>query len=192
MARCDKTLVLRRPAQVNALASPMRARIVDALAGGAPSSIRELAEAFGVRPESLYYHIRTLQKHGLVVERSKRKHKRRHEAVYALTAPRLKLDRTQRSPRYLDAVVRTCELMLRATARDYRAALRTAGNLAAHAPGALSVRRLVAGLDREGLNHLSQLLRQIDALFDRYPPRRCGQVQSLTIVLVPLQKPNRE
>ncbi len=191
MARSGKILVLRRPAQVAALASPVRARIVDALASHGASSARELADALGLRPESLYYHIHALQRHSLVVQHSKRKHKRRHEAVYALAAPRLTLDRTQRSRRYLDAVAKTCETLLRTTTRDYRAALRAAGDLADYPPSTLSVRRLVAALDREGLRRLNDLLSQIDAFFERYQARRRDQVQSLTIALVPLRNPKR-
>ncbi|MFH1748446.1 MAG: helix-turn-helix domain-containing protein [Planctomycetota bacterium] len=188
MAKSSKILVLRRPAQVAALASPVRAGIVDALASYGASAVRELSDALGLRPESLYYHIRALQRHGLVVLHSKRKHKRRHEAVYALAAPRLTLDRTQRSRRYLDAVAKTCETLLRATARDYRAALRAAGDLAVCPPGTLSVRRLVAALDRAGLRRLNDLLRQIDDLFERHQARLRDPVQSLTIALVPLRK----
>lgn len=58
-------------------------------------------------------------------------------------------------------------------------------------PSTLSVRRLVAALDRDGLRHLNDLLRRIDALFERYEARRRDQVQSLTIALVPLRNPKR-
>ena len=166
----------------------MRARIVEALAVGVPRSVRELAETLGVRPESLYYHIHALRKHGLVVEHSRRRHKRRYEAVYALAAPRLKLDRTQRSRRYVDSVIRACELMLRATSRDYRAALYDAGDLATYPPEMLSVRRLVAALDREGLRRLNQLMREIGGLFGHYQAHPGDQVQALTMVLVPRRR----
>jgi DNA-binding MarR family transcriptional regulator len=191
MADSARTLVLRRPAQVAALASLVRARIVGALAAQGARSVRELAGLLGLRPQSLYYHLRALQRQSLVVQRAKRKHKRRREAVYALAAPRLVLDRTQRSPRYLDAVAKSCETLLRATARDYRAALRAAGDWAAYPPSTLSVRRLVAGLGPRGLRRLNDLLRQIDALFERSRACPRGPLQSLTLALVPIPTPTR-
>ncbi|MGD8450540.1 MAG: helix-turn-helix domain-containing protein [Phycisphaerae bacterium] len=186
MAARNKPLVLRRPAQVAALASPVRTRIVDVLAGEGSASVRELAAALGRPAEALYYHIRVLERHGLLVQHGKRQHKRRHETVYGLPAPRLLLDRSQRSPRYLDAVAKSCATLLRATARDYNAALHAVGDDSPPSPDTLSVRRLVANLDRAGQRQLNDLLRQIDALFRRYQDRPGDQAQSLTIALVPL------
>jgi DNA-binding transcriptional ArsR family regulator len=191
MGRLRKDLVLRRPAQVAALGSPVRSRIVDVLAGQGPCSLEELSVALGRHREALSYHVRALRRHGLVVLHSRRKGRRRPEAVYAVAAPRLLLDRTQRSRPYLDAVAKAGEARLRASARDYRAALAAVDLLAEYSPATLSVRRLVGSLDQQGLLHLSDLLNQIDALFHKYEARHDKPLQSLTIALVPVGRRKR-
>ena len=179
-------LVLRRPAQVAALASPVRAAIVDVLATAGPRSIRELAQMLAQRPEALYHHVRHLVKHKLVIHLETRKHKRRPEAVYALAAPRLLLDRTQTSKRYLDAVAKVCDTLLRATARDYRRALQTAGGLAAHKSETLSIRRLIGTLDDTRTRRLKELLKEIESLFQKPQSEPTRPTQGITIVLTPM------
>ncbi|HNQ21536.1 MAG TPA: helix-turn-helix domain-containing protein [Phycisphaerae bacterium] len=184
MPRPGKAFVLRRPEQVAALGSPVRARIVDVLSSRGPSSVEELATAMGRQPESLYYHVHTLRSVGLLVEHSRRKCRRRMETVYALVAPRLLLDREQRSPAYLKAVADSCAALLRSSARDHRKALLGSDGFRDD----LWLRRYAAVLDRRGLRRLQRLLRPIDALMHAPPARRRGETYTLTCILAPLPR----
>lgn len=55
-------------AALKALGHPLRAQIVDALSGYGPATASMLAERFGESSGAMSYHLRQLEKHGLVVE----------------------------------------------------------------------------------------------------------------------------
>lgn len=181
-----KTFVIRRADQLTALSSPARCRIVDSLSAHGPSSIREIAARIDRIPESLYYHVRALEKVDLVVLEERRKANRREEAVYRLVAPRLVVDRKQRSPAYKEALARSCDAFLRLAARDHRAAVER-GSLALHGTRRnLAVRRCTARLSENDLGRLNRLIDQaFDLLEKRDRPQR-DERYGLTVVLTPL------
>lgn len=55
-------------AALKALGHPLRAQIVDALSGYGPATASMLAERFGESSGAMSYHLRQLEKHGLVRE----------------------------------------------------------------------------------------------------------------------------
>jgi DNA-binding transcriptional ArsR family regulator len=185
MAAQRKTFVMREARQLAALGSPVRCQIVDFLTAHGPSSVRELAARMGRVPESLYYHVRALADVGLVVVDAKRKVNRRTETVYRLIAPRLVIDRKQRSPAYLEALAGTCAALLRLTERNYRAALKR-GGLTLEGPGrGLLVRRGTGSLTQRQLGQLNRLL---DRAVDLFGTKRVTETDgnyALTIVLTP-------
>ena len=63
---------VRERAQIEALASPARQEVADGLQAIGPCSIADLADLLGRAPDSLYYHVRKLEKVGLVVARGTR------------------------------------------------------------------------------------------------------------------------
>ena len=64
---------VRRPEHIEALASPMRQRIMDRIEAIGPCSIRDLALSLDVAADSLYYHVRRLQQIGLLSVGSRRR-----------------------------------------------------------------------------------------------------------------------
>ena len=60
-------MVLSDPAAVRALAHPARLMVIDALYDGAVLTATECAERAGVTPSAMSYHLRALEKAGLVV-----------------------------------------------------------------------------------------------------------------------------
>jgi DNA-binding transcriptional ArsR family regulator len=60
-------VVLTDPAEVRALAHPARLAVIDALYAGEVLTATELAERGGVSPSAMSYHLRALEKAGLVV-----------------------------------------------------------------------------------------------------------------------------
>jgi DNA-binding transcriptional ArsR family regulator len=60
-------VVLTDPAAVRALAHPARLTVIDALYDGAVLTATECAERAGVTPSAMSYHLRALEKAGLVV-----------------------------------------------------------------------------------------------------------------------------
>ena len=61
----DETHVLDTVERLKAMADPIRIRFVLELLDG-PRTVREVAEALDVPPTRLYYHLRILERHGLV------------------------------------------------------------------------------------------------------------------------------
>lgn len=59
-------------AALKALGHPLRAQILDALSGYGPATASMLAERFGESSGALSYHLRQLEKHGLVREDTER------------------------------------------------------------------------------------------------------------------------
>ena len=183
MAKTRKTLVLRRPEQLAALASPVRSRIIEALAVDGPSSVRQIAARLDRAPEALYYHIRGLVDVGLVVLEGKRKVGRRAEAIYRRIATRFILDTKQRSKTYIDAMAGTCSAMLRLAERNYRASVDRGGFALDGPERSLMVRRYAMRLDRAGLAQLNRRLDHVAELHEGQAASRGGDPYAVTIVL---------
>lgn len=115
--------VLTRPAQVRAAASPTAHRLLGALERLGPSSVRELAEQLGMAPASLYYHVRRLEKAGVLRAKEQRATGKRPETVFELPGKEVIL-RGELSPAMAGEVARAGQGMLRLAARLYAAATR--------------------------------------------------------------------
>jgi DNA-binding transcriptional ArsR family regulator len=111
--------LVRSPAALKALASPLRQEIVDIIDGTGPITIAEIAHHLGRAPDSLYFHLRVLLKTGLVVEAERRMVGKSLTAVYDVPQRPMRIDREAASPKAMDAVVKS---ILRLAARDYRRA----------------------------------------------------------------------
>jgi DNA-binding transcriptional ArsR family regulator len=64
MARARKTLHLRNPWDIRALAHPARVAIIDALASGDELTATECATLTGLSPSATAYHLKFLERHG--------------------------------------------------------------------------------------------------------------------------------
>lgn len=116
------TLWISRPDHVEALASPMRQRIVDRIEALGPCAVRDLALSLDVAADSLYYHVRRLQRIGLLSVGSRRRDgSRRPEAVVSLKAPRWHI---AYEPRNAGAVLKVSRVILRQAQRDFALGLR--------------------------------------------------------------------
>lgn len=73
--------IVDSPAQLFALASPGREDLVNAIGLLGPCKVSDLARFLGRTPHALYYHLRQLRKHGLILE-SRRLDERNTPAAY--------------------------------------------------------------------------------------------------------------
>lgn len=60
-------VVLTTPREVRALAHPARLRVIDALYAGEVLTATQCAALAGITPSAMSYHLRALEKHGIVV-----------------------------------------------------------------------------------------------------------------------------
>jgi DNA-binding transcriptional ArsR family regulator len=176
--------------QIRAVASPVRAAIVDALEVVGPATIVRLATALGYPPDGLYYHLKVLERVGLVVRTTPDNGTsaatfdvpgRPATLVYRLD------DRQQ--ARAMTKVVAT---MVRSAERSFRRAF---------APGRADVegpcRNLRAGrrtawLTSRELRALNAHIERIHALFAHGRPQRAGaRLHEFTYVLAPIAEKGR-
>ena len=90
MADPRATAMVSTPRQIEALASPLRARIIRH--AGRPVTVAELAERLDVPATRLYYHVNLLVEEGFLVQVDQRKSGARIERIYLRTAGDFQLD----------------------------------------------------------------------------------------------------
>src|SRR5262245_8973758 len=176
--------------QIKAVASPVRAALIDALEVLGPASIVQLAAALGYPPDGIYYHFRVLERSGLVV---------RIGAGKAARAARFDLPGHPATLRYrLDdshqgrAIAKVVATMLRCAERGFQRAF---------APGLaepegpyrnLRAGRRTAWLTAAELRVLNRCIERIHALFGRGRPQRPGaSLHEFTYVLAPIVEQGR-
>lgn len=176
--------VISSPAQLKVLASPARQEILDLLARLGPASAAELGPFLGRPADGLYYHLRALQRVGLVRAAGVRVRAGRSEAIFRSVhrQPMLHHDPSPRgnSP----AVAAIVGSMLRLGIRDFR---RAASSAMVRVDGprrdlwALRVTGWLSATDLAAVN------RRIRALRDTVGgPRPKGSLYAITILLTPL------
>lgn len=114
---------IRAPRQIAALASPARQEVVDSLSVSGPASIAELACDLGRAPDSLYYHVRALERVGLVVRRGTRPAGVRSEVIYDVPGARMVIDREPSTRGEKQTLMRVVSAALRSAERELRGAL---------------------------------------------------------------------
>lgn len=101
--------------QIATLASPLRITLVDTLEAIGPCSIAELAEAVGAKPDALYYHLRMLEKRGLV---------KRDANIVRAASRAITLNYDAGDKRNVDAITRVVSAILRGALRAFRKAFK--------------------------------------------------------------------
>jgi DNA-binding transcriptional ArsR family regulator len=189
-----------------ALASPARLELVEALQLAGPSTAAELAARLGRAPDSLYHHLRQLRRAGILVEAGHRSTGGRRGVVFELVPGSTSGDGDATTPAAERvAMGRLAGALLRMTERDVQASLgpRWAQLLDQVAPETElpTVRRLKAWLDQEQLDELGRRLAAVEDFLRAHlePPRPtprdpaatgdpgpAAALYSLTLALTPL------
>ena len=181
-ARANRAI--SKPAHLKALASPVRQELIDLLVRTGPASAAELGRLIQRPADGLYYHLRQLQRVGLVSSAEMRERAGRTEELFRAVhqVPTLRHDPSPggNSP----AVIAIVSSMLRLGIRDFK---KGAASPEVRAHG---VRRELWALRVTGWLSPTQLAganRQIRALHEM-PGRRSprGKLYGITILLTPL------
>lgn len=171
--------------KVRAIASPVRAAVIDTLEVIGPATIEQVAAALGYPPDGLYYHFGLLERHRLVVRRipEKKTGAARFDLPAHPATLRYRLDdRQQRA-----AIVKVAATMLRCAERGFRRAF-APGLATAKGPRRnLRAGRRTAWLTARDLEALNRHIERIHALFGRGVPQRKGaRLHEFTYVLAPM------
>jgi DNA-binding transcriptional ArsR family regulator len=184
---------ISEPEQLQVLASPLRQEILDLLARTGTAQVSEVASLLGRPADSLYYHLRELQRVGLVVS-SRARGAKRGEMLFraAHREPTLLHDASPRGN--TPAVESIVASMLRLGIRDFRNAS-ASGRVSTQGPRReLWALRVTGWLDAE---QIAGINRRICDLKDAVGgPRAGGKLYAITILLTPLthrtrRKPQR-
>ena len=177
------------PAQLKALASPARQEVIDLLARMGPASIADLGRLLQRPADGLYYHVRALERAGLVRQAGTRVRGGREEALFRSVHPEPALRHDTSPGGNSPAVTAVVASMLRLGARDFRRAA-AAGNARTEGTRrelwAIRVAGWLSPADLAGVNRGMRNLR--DALGRR---RGAGRLYAITILLTPLDHRTR-
>ena len=172
------------PRQLRALASPVRQELVDLLARTGPTTAAELGALIRRPADGLYYHLRELQRVGLVVPAGTRVRGRYREAIFR-AAYREPSHRHDPSPRgNSPAVTAIVGSMLRLGIRDFKEAASSA-RVRTHGPGRqLWSLRVTGWLTPDQLVEVNRQIISLERAVGR--PRSRGELYAITILLTPL------
>jgi len=173
--------------EMAAVASPARQEIVDVLMQMGKASVTEIARTLGRPPDSLYYHVRALERAGLVVQAGSRGRGRRREAVYRTDAPELTLRYDPSSAANVRGTVRIIDSMLRLTGRDFRRGYR-AGHAVVEGPRReIWAIRATGWLTPAMIQDVNRRMRDLKNVVAKRG-NRAGRLYAITMVLVPLDR----
>jgi DNA-binding transcriptional ArsR family regulator len=172
-----------RPAQLRALASPVRQEVLDVLDAAGPCSIAELGERLARAPDSLYFHVRRLMKVALVVEAGRKQEGRHAFVVYDVAARPLRIDRSKARAKDMQAVVGG---ILRLAARDFRRGLDGTDAVATGPARNHAGARFRGWLDARRLARANELLEELGLLLRAGSPGAGCQPVALAWVLAPV------
>lgn len=162
----DGTKVIRRLGQLRALCSPVRQDIVAALESSGPSSVGEIAGRLGRSTHSLYYHVRMLERTGLIRVHETRSTTRRDEIVYALATKGIVIDPCRRSRAFLQSLGEMYAATLRRAEREVLRALEEDGRLPSNEPRQCGVFTVNARLTPRARKTLRKRLLELGDLIE--------------------------
>lgn len=183
------TYSIRRPEQLAALKSARRQEIVDVLAEMGRASIVEVAAALGRRPDALYFHVRALQKAGLVRQAGYRYRGARKEALFETVASELRIRYDLGRASNRRALAAVVQSMLRLGIRDYRRALSLPDVAVSGTRRELWAARKTGRLLPHQLPAANRALERFVRAVSR--PRGRGRLYAVTILLTPIDPGRR-
>lgn len=184
-----RTHWIESPKALAALASPLRQEVIDAAAAhAAPLSIAELARHLGRPADRLYFHVRALERAGLLISDGARKEGRHVAALYRLPAAMLRLRYRPATTSRTRAITAVVDGVLRLARRDFRRAM---SNVRASVEGPLRDTwggRMKGFLTTSEQRRLNELITEIDTLVRAARPRKNTRPVAFTFVRVPLDR----
>ncbi|MCH8148887.1 MAG: helix-turn-helix transcriptional regulator [Planctomycetes bacterium] len=182
--RCE--FLVSTVAQMEALASPIRHQIHLAMEMLGPCSVNELAERMGRVPETLYYHVRRLEKVGILAKVGTRDAGMREEAIYRLQGKRLRVDPRQTSPRFLKAMAKGCGSLLRFAQRSFEQALEARAERRTVPKRSLRIEQVAVRLSARNLVELNNRLDGLQEFLSDADEADDKQMYVITVATAPL------
>ncbi|MEQ8768469.1 MAG: helix-turn-helix domain-containing protein [Planctomycetota bacterium] len=174
------------PAQLAEVVSPVRHQILRLLSALGAASARELAEHLGRQAESLYYHLRALEKVGLIEIAEVRRVGRHKEKTYRPIARYLRTDPDQVDPDYLAAMQRSAAALLRLTERQLQSALEHQRDAGVTRHPAFRIQQLQVRLKPKVVAELNRRLNDLLQFIAESDDPEARELIAVTIAAAPL------
>lgn len=176
------------PAQLSALASPGREDIVNAIGLLGPCKVSDLARFLGRTPHALYYHLRQLRKHGLILESQRLDDRNTPAAYYDLPGKPIIVRYDLSTKRGRRAVANLGTLRFRSAMRGFLRACR-AGNARTRGPlRNLWVAHWKGWLSDHEVARANKIFQELVDLFRRSSgaPRKGRRPHEITFAIAPI------
>ena len=178
--------IVRRD-QLECLSFPVRADIVDHLAGRGAMSVRALAASLGKKPSALYYHVEMLLETGLIEVAGEDTSGRKPETLYQTRAPRMRARRALADPALAEINADMAAATLRQATRDFGHALGSTGGQIEGDARTLGFYRSVGAPDPETLAAINGHLDAIAELMWASRGENEGDLISFAWTMAPLK-----
>ena len=166
------------------LSSPARQELLDVLARMGTVSLTELGAVLGRPADGLYYHVRLLQRRGLVRSAGSRVVRGRREQLFRTVAPQFGLRYAAAPSPRAQAVTDVVGSMLRLGGRDFRRALAAAGNRLEGPDRDVWAMRTTGWLLPSQVRRVNRMILELSKQTTRNEPG--GRLYSVTVLLTPL------
>lgn len=181
--------IISKAEQLAALKAAARQELLDVLSSMGTVSIAELAAGLERPADSLYYHMRILQKVGLVHEDGVREVAGHSERLYRAVSSDLRLAYTPGEKGNAAAVTPIVDSMLRLTSRDFKAAFTDATTVVDGPQRELWAARATGWLTEEQVAELNCHILSMMQTATSSPPRSGKErLYAITMVLAPLNR----
>jgi transposase-like protein len=177
--------LIEQPRQIAALASATRQEIVDAAVASGAFTVAELARRLDRPADALYFHVRLLERVGLLLRTGESGEGRARAAVYDVPGRPLKL-RYGSSVQVARRIGPVLDGILRLARRDVRRALERGDALVEGPVRDTWGARARGWLGRSELERANQLLQELLDLVQAGTPRPGAQPVALVLALAPL------
>lgn len=115
----DQAFVVRGARQIRLLGSPLRQALVDTIVSSGPSSVGTLSRLLGRPMDRLYYHLRLLERAGLVIARSVKPGVGRRDTEFDVPGRPMRLSYDLRNAANRRAVAAAVRSIWRASQADF-------------------------------------------------------------------------
>jgi predicted transcriptional regulator len=193
--RKPKIFIIREEEQRRAFTSPIRMELIGLFSDGIPLSVSMIAERMGRPATAIHYHVRLLEKVGLLKRVGKSPSGRRPETLYLPVADLFKMEADREAPEKIAAAaLKTMSTAFRMAERDMKAAFSNPNSKSAGPYRNVFGARVHCRLPKQDLAELNKHLRGIEKLLSRshraHEPSPDDAFVSFTVALMPLR--NRE
>lgn len=188
MAKREPVYTIYGKKQLRALASSARQEIIDVLAQMGTVSVPELAQALGRPGDTLYYHLRIMEKVGLIEVVGSRVRDGRTEALYH-RARNLHIDYEAARQTNEKELIGVATSMLRLGIRDFADAVRDKQIVVGGNQRELWSARKTGRLRKADLKKVNDLIKEL--LNSVSPGSDDGQLYGITVLLTPINRLHR-